>query len=449
MSMNPWANQLVDTMSFRTIPHIVGRENEIRELVDRLADLRCGRAVQYRLVNLYGDPGVGKTTLLGALGAQIADSIGLHTVSITLGAATSDGDAAQQVIRDRLQPILPDAVVADLAQLGQALTQAPALLLIDCEVVQIAAVMARLEQFLTPLIRAARALIVIASPTPLRWRHFENRRVAQALELHALTPAESAAQLQCAPDQAAAIFELSAGLPLANELLRPLLAAQPAPERWSPEEQRRVAAQIPAAIYRQLQVQLSTEQHQAIEILALLRVFYPTTLAHFVGADVGAPDAWRQERRQAELLRDLVAAALIRWDQDDRRYRILPPLRHLIARALRLHDPQRCARIAQLSLQYVQHLVEAAPLTRDAQFIEYLYHHCASSDTSGSPQVFFRQLVQRHYVSPDGRRVFSAGIDGLRRRLASDPDLPALLQQRGARLADLLEILNDLPANAD
>ena len=433
----------------------IGRATELEALLQHVAELRLGVPPQRCLINLCGVNGIGKSALLSALRQRVTGELGLYTLRLVLphlppAHKAPTLEAKQGLLRQlaaatgQITPSFSaDDAAADAALAAYAVglneAHAPVLLLIEAEHHSAPALFGWIERgLLLPLVRAERLVAVLTSRAPLRWREFDTRRRATTITLAPLRLDETAAQLGLEPAAAAIVYRLTAGLPLANELARDLVATQPDPARW---DQAALAQTILAALYQRIEPTLTAELRDNLEVLAVVREF-ALPLLQALMVFCGEASQVRSQALQLITIKQLQELDLVFWDQASLSYRVVPVLRQLIAQTLRRTDPERYAAIQRTAIDYYRQMLDEVLVSRHIHLLELIWHLLDSQTLTGqTPPELLQSLVARYLTSPDGRHVDRDAVTALRVQLATDPELAVMLPQHGTTLAAMIAVL--------
>ncbi|NTU83659.1 MAG: hypothetical protein HGA45_30525, partial [Chloroflexales bacterium] len=332
------------------------------------------------------------------------------------------------------------AADAELAAFAAGLIEAPVLLLVEAEHRSAPALFGWVERgLLLPLVRAERLVAVITSRSPLRWREFDTRRRAETFTLAPLGLDDTAAQLGLEPAAAAAVHQITVGLPLANELARDLVAERPDPAMW---DQAALSRTILAALYQRIEPGLTPELRCNLEVLSVVREF-ALPLLQALMVFCGEESRSRSQALQLITIKQLQELDLVLWDQACLSYRVAPVLRQLIAGTLRRTDPERYAAIQRAAVGYYRQMLDEVLVSRHVHLLELLWHTLDSQAPAGqTPPELLRGLVARYLTSPDGHHVDAEAVAALRAQIAADPELPAVLRRHGADLTAIVAVLD-------
>jgi hypothetical protein len=433
----------------------IGRAVELDTLFQQVVGLRLGVPAQRCLVNLCGVHGIGKSALMAALRQRVSSEFGLSTLSLVLPplppahkAPTLEAKHAllRQLAAETGQPLpapITDEAAAEAALVAftAALVEAhtPVLLLVEADHRSAPALFGWIERgLLLPLVRAERVVAVIASRSPLRWREFDTRRRAETLTLAPLSLDDTAAQLGIGPAAATVLYQLTGGLPLANELARDLVAAYPDPAAW---DQVALSHAVLVALYQRIGPELPPELRCNLEVLTVVREFALPLFQSLMAFCDQASQA-RSQALQLLTIKQLQELDLVLWDQASLSYRVAPVLRQLIAGTLRRADPERYAALQHTAIDYYREMLDEVLVSRHIHLLELLWHTLDSQVfLEQTPPALLRDLVARYLTSPDGRHVDLDAVAALRAQLVADSEIIVMLERHGTDLAAMVAVL--------
>lgn len=452
--------------------HFVDRDKEVDLVADQIVQLTGDGDAQFRLLNFFGAPGIGKTALLNEIGRNYAQNEQLFTLTLTLSDLKPGTGLPEakiyvlQLLVEALAALVPapfQRLFARLEQLSaddsaaadgfletmttslQGLNK-PLLLIVDSWEGTPDALITWVERLLLlPMVRANRIIGVFGSQVPLRWRQFEVRRKVRAHALDALSAEHTQAQLD---DQALgrAAYTLTFGHPFANEIVFELARQHAAPVRWLGEHQREVAQEIVTRLQKRVLAGMSDELKLIFSVIALFREFDVNTL-RLVLPQFHAEFKNRSQSALLISIKQLLDTRLVSWSDEKRAYQLDPTVRKIFARALELNDPQRYARIRDAAIGYYKQLISDVPGSRNTYLVEYYYHTLAGDtpETRATLEQSLAGFFHRYYVSPDKKHLDDQAITTLRETFGSDQELQHTLAQHqlpSTLLADTLKNLN-------
>jgi hypothetical protein len=441
----------------------VNRAEEIETALQQVAALRHGEAGQQCLVNIHGAYGVGKTALLDHLAERVGGYPDLLVLRLDLPAlAASDKVPSPEAKRGIVRQLLArglgeradDAVNLELSGddalersahllLGQ---KRPIVLLINAESAGAPAAFAWVERgLLKPLVNTHRLVAVITSRKLVLWREPDTRKRAAASDLRPLSAEETAAQLGVGPEGAAAIFALTRGLPLANEIARRALAEAPNPLAWAAEQQTELMRAISEAIYARLGPEITPELRSILDVLAVVREFEVPLMQLLVNRYCGPEGLPYSQKLILEIIQQLTPFDLISWNQS---YQVTPTLRPLLADALRRTEPERYRAIQATAYNHYHSPVRPPPGLRIKDFIELLWHRIDQQPGDGvQTRALFVELLGEVLLLA-GRPYPSHARAELANRLRADRELGALLAAQQISVDALMDEFDAYVARA-
>lgn len=476
-------------MELKTARNFVNRTQELGIVADLLGEPKAEpTAIETMakdcLANFYGVPGIGKTALLAQIYTLYRHHLTLLTIVIDLRTlseqsialkANSDLHRAKiHFIRTVAQSIQTKKLVRNTSTLrqlknlsansdDQAIDQAMAtivamlsglnklvMLLLDSWEYAPEAMLAWVERLLLlPLIRSERIFCFLGSQVALRWRQFEVRRRVQAHELHPLGVSDTSAQIGCGEELQNLVFELTAGLPLANEIVHEYLERNPATAEWLTEHREVIARNIIAETQERVVTGMPEEIKPIFRILSLFREFDVNTLQIILPQFLDM--SGRSQSALLQAIKQLLATRLVNWNDTLRAYQIDPTIRKIFARALAWEKPELHTSIHAAALAYYEDLVREVPSNRHVYICEYFYHLLyidhADSYNDDTLKAQFESMIRRYYISPDESYADTAALAQLRGLIENDEELKQALVMRQFSETLLCEALDEATAS--
>jgi hypothetical protein len=473
----------------------VNRNDEIERLTDRLATIdrhpgaERGGYLPKSVVNIYGAPGIGKSSLLYELKRRwVSDTrcllfVGLHGKGLPKDATRQKIFFCERLLA-QLSPTGPEA--GALASLGARLKQIEPhederldafgdelvgllqqhqaeqtlLLMVDACEQATDAFFAWLERrILLPLIhepgeQLTRVLCLLTSQLLLRWRQHTVRRRVDVMVLTPLSAEATTQQVkellngsgkhaQSEPNEAMLslgeqIYNLTFGHPLATRRALEYLMAEVPRETYSEwvrlsENQQHLSTQV----VRQLQIyatqsmpgkELSTENWDILEALSILREFEVNVMRVVLSA---YHEKYRETSQSMLLIyiRELLETRLAIWNSEVRAYQVAAPIRRIIAQRFALHQPELYQQLRIKAQEYYTKQIETVMSNRHIYIIEYFFQTLSAAPKPGFDAAKLKQkfeyLLERHYSLRDD------SLKQLKRTLEQDQELNELLVQRG------------------
>jgi transposase InsO family protein len=449
----------------------INRDAEKALVRQSLEQLKHRVPVKENVINFYGLPGIGKTTLLHELyhAHQQDDQVLTMWLDLATLSAESDPEAAMwQFIQalahpehisqghTTLQPCLeqsisqgttPDIaaerVVACLAALDK-----PILLLLDSWEHVSDTLFAWVERaVLLKLVQTERMFAVLNSHMGLRWRQFGVRRRARDWMLEPFTQQQTQQQIDCSDDISRAVFAITFGHPYANEVVLEHLHPHRHSVQWLERHAAPVAAEVVEALLTRTVHDDSGEIRRALEVLALFREFDVNTLRTILPMFLDE-FAHRTQPSLIMTIKRMQESKIVSWDHTKRAYQIDPTLRKIFARALRLKNPERYAAIRSAAVEYYASLVREVSGSRNIYLLEYYYHLLLAMDIDEHLEYTihksFEQFLRQYYVSPNGRYLDTEALGELATQIERDQELQAIFERQRLSHHILLDSINDL-----
>jgi hypothetical protein len=448
-------------MKLPSARHFVNRLKELATIKRSVTDSHPGASAQECVTNFYGVPGIGKSALLAHIYQLYKHDLALLTIVIDLKALSESVEpfdlrhAKVQFIHELAQSIWPknrpleapqsitdigiasddDAIEQAMSTLVVALSGFDKLimLLIDSWEYAPEAMLAWVERLLLlPLVRKEQLVCLLGSQVALRWRQFEVRRRVQPYELAPLAADASKDQIGCAADLEHMIFEITAGLPLANEIVHAYLADQPTSVEWLLEHREQLARMITAETQRRVVNGMPEEIKPIFNILSLFREFDVHTLQTILPQFLSDFKS-RSQSNLLQAVKQMVATRLVNWNDTLRAYQIDPTIRKIFARAQEWGDPQLYQAIRAAALKYYSELLGEVPSNRHVYLLELLYHRLykapAGSYNNDELQAEFKELLRDYYTSRNSDYADTYALGQLQQLLQQDQELEQALER--------------------
>jgi len=454
---------------------IVNRAEQLNEVRSKLNTIRLGRKVFDSVLEWYGIPGIGKTTL----GEMIADlCVEMKVPFSRVDFDSGKNPRAEQYIENPVM-ILEDLFVglgveeaktfrealeryhqtepgsfihqdrqrrvveAFREYLERLMEQGPVVLLFDTTDQAPAEVTTWLEeQLISPLALTGKCLIIWTGRYPQRWKRFEVRRrvVSQKLE-----PLPEKFTIEHVGPIGSKVYRLTRGHPMGNEeVARAIeeyrIKGQEALDR---ELLNRLMDRV---IDRYVMKGIDPDLNAALRVLAVVRQFDVIFLQRLLSKFV--PEF--KDLREAlflEVLSRLAGTYLVEWDRVRKGYAIDLTLRRVLALHLRYNQQERyLAASREEAAELYADWIERVPENRSIYVVERLYHRACIALAEGKPagevaiglQKELENYLQRYYRNGD-RALAQKATEQLRQELQGDDELQEMLGEAFGSLPQSIE----------
>lgn len=464
----------------------VNRDDELKQLNALITKLDHGGYLPKSVFNIYGAPGIGKSSLLAELKRQWSSGryrllfINLHDRGLPRETTQQKKFCCEQLVAQ----LATDAGnTPQIAQIDEQLQQAPEderfdaigaalvrllepykanqiiILMVDaCEQATDACFAWLERRILLPLIhepeeQQTRLLCLLTSQLILRWRQHNVRRRVDLIALEPLSPEATHLQVNALLNGRAAgtheqpspeslslgqhIYNLTFGHPLATKkAIERLVAEAGQPAEYGAwlsqnENQQSLSSRVVVeiqdhAIKSMAGKKLSSENWDILEALAILREFEVNVMR------VVLPTYHEKygEISQSMLLiyiRELLETRLAIWNSEVRAYQIAPAIRRIIARRLALHKPELYQNLRAKAQAYYAKQIETVMNNRHVYLLEYLFQRLSAAPprTLAREQLSreFEKFLTKHYHLRD------ESLKQLNDALEQDKELQELLVQ--------------------
>lgn len=479
------ASQIVPSLLnsvFQITP--VNRETQREEFLAALSRIRMLGSIFETVMEWYGSPGSGKTTLVAMLSKEclnlalpytlidfntsrskyikqseedktflvaeltrgleetsnsaLNSAIAVHEAIAEYQAVLKEGERAQQIALNRVGR-------AFIAFADDLMQRSPIVLLFDETERATAEMMAWLEEWvISPLVQRGRCLIVWTGRRPQRWKRFEVRRrlVSQELELFDdkalsdLFKKNSPAQEYAHDfvDLSGQVGRVTGGHPLASALalvqLKDLAEAGKGvnAERFSVYEpdllDNLVQNFVEEYAFRDVDAE---ELRAACRILSLLRQFDVILLREVLKSSV--PDFAQYETLEfSGVLTRLRQTQLVIWDSQRKGYALDRTLRRVLGEYIYRRQPELYHKANTLALRTYHDWVRSAGDNSAVYIVETLYHQACLNRPESAPVDLVEMLTVQLRNHPQADlELRSSALERLEHELDDDLELADLV----------------------
>ena len=451
----------------RTVPtpEFVNRAEELDQVRRILNTIRLGRTIFETILEWYGVPGIGKTTL----GQMIADLcqdmqvpfarvdfnpqenqrapqyaedpiLILEDIIISLAIQEPvDFREALQAYNQTQDPFLRKkeagkVIESFLAYVKELLEKPPVVLLFDTTDRASSETLSWLEEkILSPLCLTGKCLIIWTGRFPRTWERFEVRRRVISNKLGPLPP--KATQEQVGPI-GLRIYPFTRGHPMGNEEVAAVVLKYQERGQEAPELEL-INALVDKVIDKYVMEGIAPELNAALRVLAVVRqfdvAFLRQLLSRFVAEFRDAPDVYF-----LDILSQLKSTYLVEWDRIRRGYTVDPTLRRILALHMRYNQPERFLQINKEAAAIYAGWIEKVSENRTTYILEKLYHEATLASAEKRPaqlaiSTFQRELkgyLNAYYTDKDKDSI-RRSVEQLRQEMKLDEELRELIGDKG------------------
>ncbi len=448
----------------------VDRAEQLGQVRERLNRVRIGDPAFASILNWYGIPGIGKTTL-GYMIAdlcqempvpfarvdfhpeenrrapQYADDFVLILEDIFVGLGEHEPttfrkelDRYRQAEKEHLRLERRKRVVsAFLDYLNDLMKKGPIVVLFDTTDLADPEVTIWLEEnVISPLCLMGKCVIIWTGRFPQRWTRFEVRRrvVSQKLEPLPL----KATKEQVGP-MGARIYRLTRGHPMGNEEVAEAVHDYQARGQEA-EEHDLVNVLVDKVINEYVMKGIAPELQAACRTLAVVRQFDVIILRRILAEFV---DYFKATEAFLKVLGQLTATSLIEWDSVRKGFALDETVRRILALHLRLNQPGRYLSINEAAANIYEEWIERVSENRSIYVLERLYHQANIASNKGEAQPRIADKLQKelqgylekHYRDGDRAIAFTTQ---LLEEMRQDSELREIIGDQGfARLEKIVD----------
>jgi hypothetical protein len=421
------------------------RSGEIAIVADRVQALQGRRPVFQCVLNFYGIPGVGKSTLISEicrlalsgdwpahkLKPMIAASIDLQASALVeasyLAGPTALASLAKQI--EKQTGVISQAFHKDFANFRQLVPFDPqdeeawyrarqaakrmadsftqyvydrvkepglaAILLFDNSETLEPETFDWLEfEILSPLVQTDRVLLILAGSSPVRWKRFEVRRRVYLGKLRPPADRVEIVQHQAPSWSRVApnIVQLTFGLPTANETVVEALDKIPEPQKidavtfdtYRPQLMERLITDL---VEKRLWRNVDEELWPVFRLVAPLRQFDVTTLRNVLPKLEPEQFAGLGGNQYLLMLNQLIDTRLVEWSTERKAYILDDTLRHILALDMETRALPQAVEVHHIAAEIYEGWLAEANESRSSYLVEWLYHCAKGYQLRGQDQL--------------------------------------------------------------
>lgn len=449
----------------------VNRAEQVSEVRTRLNQIRVGRLVFDSLLEWYGIPGIGKTTL----GEMIADLC--HEMSVPFSRLDLDPQENRRAARYAEQPdllledlflglgveepvALRDALAGlrqtegeavrveaqaevtreFLAYLNRLFARGPVVLLFDSTDAASPALADWLEEHvLSPLALSGHCVLIWTGRYPQRWKRFEVRRRVVS---HKLAPLPLEATVEHVGAQGDRVYRLTRGHPKSNEEIAGVIRDFQARGQEAPDHML-ISVLVDKVLDNYVMQGMDEELKDAMRILAVVRQFDVAFLHRLLTKYV--PYYAQQQAFLSEQTR-LAATFLVEWDRSRKGYAMDSTVRRILALHLRYTDRARYLEANRDAAALYAEWIERMRENPSTYIVEHIYHEAAIAIAEGRPPAAWvpeleselQGYLERYYRDPDLAWA-QKKTEQLRQEIQADSELQEMLGEDFRALTDVVQ----------
>jgi hypothetical protein len=397
-------------MNVLSTNRFINRDSELATIQQHVATLDRQTIGSPVLINFHGIPGLGKTALIKHIYALHQNHPGIRTLLLSPDIPDLDQEidftrlkfefiaALFKANREHLDP-LAEKYTSIMARLGPLAekddsieefsdqeansvlgdivqdllrVETPLLLLFDGWDQTLEALFVWVERLLLlPLIRTCQLLGVFGSQLPLRWHHFEIRRLVEVSLLLPFSLAATSEHLNCSKELARQFFAITSGLPYANQCILEYCVEHP---RWKQAKKQHLPA-MAQHVYMQLSsyLNITPEIQQIFSVIAFFREFNGVTLRQMLPVFFDE-FANRSETSLNLSISHMFATRAIAWSDAKAAYHMDETIRAIFSYALRMQNQNHARTVHRHAMDYYIDRIQRVPEKKIAYVIEYIYH---------------------------------------------------------------------------
>lgn len=388
-------------------PSCVNRINQIDYVKNRLNTIRLGQSVSDSVLEWYGIPGIGKTTLaqigMGNLCQEMnipfacidfdpdknknADKYYSDTILILQDIFKGIGIHKPTCFKEALKKyrqaddheLKVEVIKKFLKYVNELIKDAPVMLLFDSTEKADSNTTAWLEkEIISPLCMTGRCIIIWTGRFPQCWRQFEVRRRVISQKLEPFPLDVTIDQISKISDKnkklpsekerlkiGGIVYQYTFGHPQGNkQLLKAIIKDKKSHEKD-------LINVVNSFIDGYVMEANPDELKAACRVLAIVRHFdvdiVRKLLSHFV-------DFYRKSKAFLKVVGQLTATSLVEWDSIRKWYALDETVRHILALHLQLNQPEQYSAINKLAAEIYKEWIEKVRENRSVYILERLYH---------------------------------------------------------------------------
>ncbi|MCP4346187.1 MAG: toll/interleukin-1 receptor domain-containing protein [Desulfobacterales bacterium] len=420
---------------------IVNRIEQLNKFKKQLDSIRSGNRIPCTILEWYGIPGIGKTTLAQISIRELCHKMGVPFACIDF-IPEMDGNANKYfndkslLITDILEGICQsektflkhttDTVSNYVKNLS---TSNPVVIHFDTtEEIKPAFFMWLEKNIISPLCLSGKCIIIWTGRFPQQWQCFEVKRRVVSWKLDPLPYEETIEQVgQTDVD----VYQFTFGHPLGNDIVSEVIAGFKNKE-YSFGEIELINA-MDSVIEEYVMRDIQPELNAACRVLSIVRQFDVLILRKILSQFVA--EYYGETRMFLGVIGQLTATSLVEWDSTCKGYALDPTIRQILAKHLQLKQQKKYSEINELATNIYEEFINKAKGNRSIYILERLYHLANIAENRNEDHSQIAKMLQnelksylQQYYNKD---IALSATDKLYQELEKDKDIEKIIGEQG------------------
>lgn len=443
----------------------VNRTKELAEVRERLNLIRRGGLLFEAVLEWYGVPGIGKTTLgqmIDKLCSEmnvpfarvdfhqeenphapsyaddplliledIVNALGLEEPLEFRGMLGRYRQAEEEYLRQERHKRVVRAFLGDMNKL---LAKGPLVLLFDTTDQAARETITWLEEsIISPLCLTGKCLTIWTGRFPQRWKRFEVRRRVVSEKLGPLTAKDTEEHVG---PMGTRIYTLTRGHPLGNEEVAEVVLRYEAEGRVAPDLEL-INALVDRVIDRYVMKGIEDDLKAAFRVLTVVRQFDVTILRRLLSSFLEEFKTLREPLFLSVLGR-LKSTYLVEWDPVRKGYAIDPTIRRILALHLCYNHPKCYLQVNDMAADIYAEWIKKVQENRSVYVVERLYHRAIPAIVNKRPLGLIIKELRKElegylatYYTDEDRERAQRSTDQLLQELSRDEELREIIGDEG------------------
>lgn len=454
--------------------HYVNRIEQINMVKKSLNTIRGGQTVFNTVLEWYGIPGIGKTTISQLAIPELCPQMKIPFAFIDFD--PEDNQNAEKYFKDHVLLIedifrqigvdKPTDIKKALEKYREAteketflreerqkqvvnkftdyvkekLKTDPVVLIFDSTEKMNSDLSAWVEEkIISPLCLTGKCIIIWTGRFQQHWKKFEVRRRVVSRKLEPLLPEFTLKQVEDIGVVGIDVYRFTAGHPMANKKL----AEKIKEDKNRQFEDQELINIVEGVIDKHAMRDVSTELKAACFVLSIVRQFDLGILKKLLLKFVSY---YKDTENFLTIIGSLSETSLVEWDNVRKGYALDETIRYILSLHLSLNDPERYKDINEEALKIYGEWIERVPENRSIYILERLYHLAKIDVAQDQLQIEanlkqeLKNFLKKYYKGDDIEFVYSAATR-LYEELKKDNEFEKIVGKDG--FVHLQEIVNN------